>query len=210
MTSATISDTLAKFSLTGFLSTLQEHHSHTTRHTLLVATMAADFCNGLQIKDETTEVMISGAIVHDIGKTNVRLAILDKPGALSQSELDLIRQHPLHGFHILEKSNNIDPRIKALVLDHHELLDGSGYPHGKGEQDLDTNIRILTICDIFSALIEKRSYKPALPTAEALKILEDMGGKLDQALVREFKLLQTQQSGFAAVNARTRLKPSAA
>ncbi len=79
--------------------------------------------------------------------------------------------------------------ILDMVLHHHEYLDGSGYPHGlKGDQISDLS-RLITIADVYAALIEQRSYKPALSGAQAFKILQAMGPKLDAALVREFQPL---------------------
>ncbi|GAA0783000.1 HD domain-containing protein [Roseibium denhamense] len=200
--SDTINGTLAKYSLSSFLGALQDYHSHTTRHTLLVATVAADFCEKLKLSEKTREMMVSGAIVHDIGKTSIPLAILDKPGKLSESEMELVRTHARHGQRILAKHPKIDDRIKTLALEHHEFLDGSGYPDGKSGNDLCTEVRILTICDIYSALIEQRSYKAPIPSRIAIGMLEEMGGKLDQRLVAEFKKIHQAESGFAKVRPR--------
>jgi HD-GYP domain-containing protein (c-di-GMP phosphodiesterase class II) len=73
-----------------------------------------------------------------------------------------------------------------VVLHHHEYLDGSGYPHGLKGSEISDLLRILTIADIFGALIERRSYKPPLPGEVAYQVLLDMGPKLDKDLVREF------------------------
>ncbi|WP_420410973.1 HD-GYP domain-containing protein [Roseibium sp.] len=169
---------------------------------MLVATVAAEFCTRLNLSDDIRELLISGAIVHDIGKTQIPLAILDKPAKLSDSEMELVRTHPRHGYRILQKNPKLDDRIKILALEHHEYLDGSGYPDGKVEKDLCLEVRILTICDIYSALIEKRSYKPPLSHNEAIRILDSMGGKLDQRLLAEFKKIMRPAPGFATVRAK--------
>jgi putative nucleotidyltransferase with HDIG domain len=198
----TISGTLVKYSLSNFLGALQGYHSHTTRHTLLVATLAAEFCNRLQLAGDIRELLISGSIVHDIGKTRIPLAILDKPAKLSQSETELVQTHPRHGHRILKKTPKLDERIAQLALEHHEYLDGSGYPDGKTEEALCQEVRLLTICDIYAALIEKRSYKPPLPHHEAIRILESMNGKLDQNLLAEFKKIMRPAGGFAKVRSK--------
>jgi len=201
--SDTISGTLVKYSLSGFLGNLQGYHSHTTRHTLLVATVAAEFCKKLSLSEDAREMLISGAIVHDIGKTQIPLAILDKPGKLTDVEMELIKTHPRNGYRILQKTPRLDERIRTLALEHHEYLDGSGYPNGKTDKDLCQEVRILTICDIYGALIEKRSYKPPLSHAEAIRILEDMDGKLDKPLPKEFKMAIGPDRAFASSRSRT-------
>ena len=74
-----------------------------------------------------------------------------------------------------------------MVVHHHELLDGSGYPHGLQASEISDLVRIMTISDVFGALIEKRSYKPPMSSEAAYQILLDMGPKLDRDLVRAFK-----------------------
>jgi HD-GYP domain-containing protein (c-di-GMP phosphodiesterase class II) len=69
-------------------------------------------------------------------------------------------------------------------LRHHEMLDGSGYPDGVSGAQISDLVRLVTICDIYAALIERRSYRQAIEPASAFKVLEDMGGKLESALVR--------------------------
>ena len=76
-----------------------------------------------------------------------------------------------------------------MVVHHHEYLDGSGYPHGLQGREICDLVRIMTISDIFGALIERRSYKPPLAAEAAYQILLDMGPKLDTDLVRAFKAL---------------------
>ena len=76
-----------------------------------------------------------------------------------------------------------------MVIHHHECLDGSGYPHGLQADEISDFVRILTIADIFGALIERRSYKPPLSAEAAYQILLNMGPKLDKDLVREFRFV---------------------
>jgi HD-GYP domain-containing protein (c-di-GMP phosphodiesterase class II) len=74
-----------------------------------------------------------------------------------------------------------------MVVHHHEYLDGSGYPHGLRANEISDLVRIMTICDIFGALIEQRSYRAPMPGAKAYQILVELGPKLDKELVREFE-----------------------
>jgi HD-GYP domain-containing protein (c-di-GMP phosphodiesterase class II) len=83
----------------------------------------------------------------------------------------------------------LQPEMVDMVVHHHEYLDGSGYPHGLKGSEIADLVRIITIADVFGALIERRSYKPALSSQKAYDILLDMGPKLDKDLVREFSFV---------------------
>ena len=98
-----------------------------------------------------------------------------------------MKQHPLFGLDALKSAPGVPADIVETVVHHHEYLDGSGYPHGLKGGEISDLVRALTIADIFAALIERRSYKPVLPSDKAYQILLDMGPKLDKDLVREFR-----------------------
>jgi HD-GYP domain-containing protein (c-di-GMP phosphodiesterase class II) len=126
-------------------------------------------------------------MLHDIGKARIPLAILEKPGPLNEEELGVMRKHPQFGFDALGTVPGLPGEMLDMVVHHHEYLDGSGYPHGLHAGEISDLVRIITIADIFGALIERRSYKPPLSGSAAYKILLDMGPKLDKDLVREFR-----------------------
>ena len=125
-------------------------------------------------------------MVHDIGKAKIPVAILEKPGPLDQDELAVMRQHPQLGKDSLAGMPDIPADTIDIVLHHHEYLDGSGYPHGLKGAEINDLVRLMTISDIFGALLERRSYKPPLSGSAAYRILLDMGPKLDRDLIREF------------------------
>jgi HD-GYP domain-containing protein (c-di-GMP phosphodiesterase class II) len=124
---------------------------------------------------------------HDIGKARIPLAILDKPGRLDPGERAMIETHPAAGYDFLKGHDRISPEILDAVRHHHEFLDGSGYPDALCAESIGDIVRILTISDIFAALIEHRHYKPTMPRADAYNILSGMSGKLEKALVASFK-----------------------
>lgn len=160
----------------------------THRHCLTVAGLAAAFAQALGLNEADSFQLIKGALLHDIGKAQISLAILNKPAPLTPQERREMARHPALGYDML-RDGDYDPLTLAVVRSHHEYLDGSGYPDGlKGSQIPDL-VRLITICDIFAALIEARPYKVPLPAAEAYAILERMGAKLDADLVRAFGLV---------------------
>jgi HD-GYP domain-containing protein (c-di-GMP phosphodiesterase class II) len=124
---------------------------------------------------------------HDIGKAKIPLAILDKPGRLDAEERALIETHPGAGYDLLKGNPGISPEILDAVRHHHEYLDGSGYPDALCAASISDIVRILTISDIFAALIEYRHYKPTMPRERAYEILQGMRGKLEMPLVAAFR-----------------------
>ena len=101
-------------------------------------------------------------------------------------ELSVMRNHPKLGFDSLQNIPGTDPEILDMVLHHHEYLDGSGYPEGLSRAQLSDLVRLITIADVYGALIERRSYKLPMSPQAAYEVLENMGPKLDADLVREF------------------------
>ncbi|GGB34808.1 phosphohydrolase [Roseibium aquae] len=171
----------------GWMGTVQHHHSFTFRHSLHVAGLATAFAQSLGWPEPDCAEIAAGGLLHDIGKTRIPLSILDKPGRLSDEERALINMHPEFGREILKTQLDIPRDLKKMAVQHHELLDGTGYPAGLSGDQIDVKVRLMTICDIFAALTEKRSYKRALSPREAYGELRGMGGKLDADLVRKFR-----------------------
>lgn len=184
-----IIDALHADGIVAWLEAVQSHHSHTYRHSMLVAGYATAFADLVQMAPADKDLFVAGALVHDIGKTKISLAVLDKPGALTHEEFDLIKKHPVYSDEILAVNPDMDPVVRQLARHHHEYLDGSGYPDGLSGENISPMVRMLTICDIYSALIEKRSYKECLSPRQAFTILFEMGGKIDQQLLKQFRVL---------------------
>ena len=182
-----IADRIIERGLTEWLTTVRRHHEGTYQHCLLVTGVAIDFGLRLGLRRSDLERLYSAAMLHDIGKATIPLAILDKPGRLDVDERTLIETHPVAGYDFLKANTGISAEILDAVRHHHEYLDGSGYPDALCAEGITDIVRMLTISDIFTALIEDRHYKPAMPRAEAYSILSRMQGKLEKALVASFK-----------------------
>ena len=172
----------------GWIETVRTHHDGTFQHCLLVTGYMAAFANGLGMRLIDKESLTTAALLHDIGKMSVPVAILDKPGKLTAAELEVIRKHPENGHEYLTRHSSMPHGILHAVLHHHEFLDGSGYPGRLAGADIPDLTRMLTICDINAALVERRGYKEPMLQAEAAIILADMArsNKLDGDLVRAF------------------------
>jgi putative nucleotidyltransferase with HDIG domain len=182
-----ISDCVAEEGLSEWLEVVRRHHEGTYQHCLLVTGTAVAFGLKLGLAAADIERLYSAAMFHDIGKAKIPLAVLDKPGRLEPGERALIETHPAAGYDILKGVRGISPEILHAVRHHHEFLDGSGYPDALCAESISDLVRVLTIADIFAALIEDRRYRPALPRAQAYEILGGMCGKLEAPLVKAFR-----------------------
>ncbi len=177
---------MAECGLGLWLDTVRQHHNQTYQHCLIVTGVTIAFAQHLGFSRADQRRMSLGAMLHDIGKARIPLAILDKPSSLTGDEMALMSKHPEYGLDALKGSPGVKAELLDIVIHHHEYLDGSGYPHGLRGSEISDTVRIVTICDVFSALVERRAYRPPLAAARAHQMLVDMGNKLDRDLVREF------------------------
>jgi putative nucleotidyltransferase with HDIG domain len=175
--------------MTQWIAAVRDHHSYTYRHCMLVAGVTAAFAQYLGIGTSCRRRLMRGALLHDIGKAYISVAILDKPDKLTDAERLIMRAHPRHGRRFLEKHHGTEAELIEIVYRHHEVLDGSGYPEGLKAPEISDAVRLITICDVYAALIEPRPYKKERTKAEAFAIMEGMTGKLDGQLLSAFKPL---------------------
>lgn len=206
-TTRNVIHTLDSADMDTWLAAVRTHSSFTYKHVMVVTGFAAAFGLVFNMSHEDKERLTLAALVHDIGKTKTPLKILDKPGKLSDAELRTMRKHPVEGYEILKKSPDLGHEVAMVARSHHEYLDGSGYPDGLVASEIPDIVRVMTVIDIFSALIEARSYKRSLPPTQAYTVLQEMGGKLDQDVVRAFEPIALSQNANDLV---TRLNRSVA
>jgi putative nucleotidyltransferase with HDIG domain len=174
-------------SIREWLTTVGCHHTDSYRHCLFVTGFAVAFAQHLGMREADQRRLTRAALLHDVGKAFIPLAILDKPGQLSDEEKAIIRQHPQLGFDALTKQGGFPPEMLDVILHHHELLDGTGYPNGLKDSQISDIVRLTTIVDIYAALVEKRAYRLPFTHSRAFGIMEGMGAKLDQQLLQAFR-----------------------
>lgn len=179
-------ETIADSGIRRWLEIVWTYDNVTYQHCMLVTGLAAEFARSLGLSAKDQERLTRGALVHDLGKAKIPLPILNKPGRLTDEELAVMRTHPAMGYELLRAQGDYEPEMLDVVLRHHELLDGSGYPDGLSGSQIGDLVRLITICDIYAALIERRPYKQPMPPSRAFEILQDMGNKLEAPLVRAF------------------------
>ena len=161
---------------------LAERDASTEEHTRRVALLAAEVGEELKLPAAARRDLAVGGLLHDVGKLSVPLAILRKPGPLDDDEFAEIRRHPVAGRRLLEELGGFPEAVRRLVSDHHERLDGSGYPRGLSGADLAIETRVLAACDVYDALVSDRVYRAAWTPERALALLHDDAG-FDPAVV---------------------------
>jgi putative nucleotidyltransferase with HDIG domain len=155
---------------------LAERDRSTAEHTRRVALLAAAVAEELKMPAAARRDLAMGGLLHDVGKLSVPLEILNKPGALDDDEYAQIKRHPASGRALLEELGGFPEPVRRLVSDHHERLDGKGYPRGLAAGDLDLRTCVLTACDVYDALVSDRVYRAAWTPQRALALLHEESG----------------------------------
>jgi HD-GYP domain-containing protein (c-di-GMP phosphodiesterase class II) len=179
---------------------LAQRDEYTEQHTRRVALRAVQVGEALGLSASRLRSLAIGGLVHDIGKLSVPDSILKKPAALDDEEYSVIRKHPEWGTRLLEELGGFSDSVRRLVQDHHERLDGNGYPRGLPAADLDLDTRILTVCDVYDALISPRVYRPAWTHEQAMGLLRDQTGTaFDERCVTALESVLSHKPGNLTV-----------
>lgn len=166
---------------------LYGYHNYTYSHCVNVGIIS--ICIGIKLnyRRDTLVHLGTAGILHDIGKQQVPITILNKKGKLTEDEFAIIKEHPKAGYQMLMDSCNLSSLSKIGVLDHHERYDGSGYPRGLKGKKISIFGRIVAVADTYDAMISDRAYRPGYSTAEAVEFLMGSCGRLyDYEVVDSF------------------------
>lgn len=163
--------------VTVLANTVAVKDPYTARHSGQVAQIAGNIAQEMGADPEVVEGMRVMGLLHDLGKIAIPSAILSKPGMLNQQEFDLIKTHPQVGHDVLMDFKFPWP-VALAVLQHHERLDGSGYPHGFSGGNIILEARILAVADVVEAMASHRPYRPAQGLDEAIREIPEMQGVL--------------------------------
>lgn len=168
------------------ISTLKVSDEYTFKHSVDVATMSMIVAKKLGMShEEIYDIGIAG-LLHDIGKSKIPNEILNKPGRLTDEEFDIMKQHSVFGYRILQEKKDIKESIKMAVLQHHEKINGNGYPLGVGVAQITPFAKILSVVDIYDALVTERPYKEGFSPRDAVEMLMAMTAELDIVSLRGF------------------------
>ncbi|MDH5630541.1 MAG: HD-GYP domain-containing protein, partial [Gammaproteobacteria bacterium] len=157
-------------------------------HSVSVSILMALFAKYLDLDRDLITQLATGAFLHDVGKIQVPEEILNKPGKLTYEEFEQMKLHVVYTREILESTKGINNISRSVASNHHEKLNGKGYPLGLKEEELSYFDKMITICDIYDALIAHRVYKQGLPQTKSFAILRELAknGELDAGLVDKF------------------------
>lgn len=170
----------------GILRGVRDHDDYTYVHSLRVSIHLSLLGHAMGIRGRDLKTLAVGGLMHDIGKARVPLEVLNKPARLTDQEWPKMKAHVLHSKKIIERTPDISRGIKAIALQHHEKLNGAGYPYGIKGAELNDLARMASIVDIYGALTDRRAYKPAFSVEKAMPIMLSMKDELDQGLVKLF------------------------
>src|SRR5665648_338603 len=168
---------------------------YTSGHQKRVAKLACAIAEEMSLPQDKTEGLYAAGILHDIGKMNVPAEILSKPGRLSEIELSLIKTHPQAGSDII-KEMEFPWAVSLIVLQHHERIDGSGYPQGLKGDEILLEARIIGVADVVEAMASHRPYRPALGIDKALEEISQNRGILYDPEVVDACLKLFKEKGF--------------
>jgi len=169
------------------LKGVRGHDNYSYVHSMRVATLLSLFGAAIGIKGDEHMILTAGGLLHDVGKMSIPHEVLNKAGKLDDSEFFVMKSHVTHTVEFLEMTQTLPKGVMIIAGQHHEKLDGSGYPDGLKGKELNQLARMAAIIDVFSALTDRRVYKPPMEPEKAFSIMGNMEGHLDQPLMMVFK-----------------------
>jgi putative nucleotidyltransferase with HDIG domain len=160
---------------------------YTRGHSDLVSRYAVEIARRMELTDNEIEVIKRGGMLHDVGKIGIDEAILNKKDRLTDEEFDEIKNHTIYGAEILAPVGFLRGE-REIVLQHHEKMDGSGYPHGIVGDDICIGARIIAVCDVFEGITSNRPYRKPMEPEQVVELLREEAGskKLDPDIVEVF------------------------
>lgn len=175
----------------GFRSVLdgvRNHDDYTYAHSLRAATFLTLLGHASGFSENEQLLLASGGLLHDVGKMKIPFEILNKPGKLTPEEFEIMKSHVSHTVDYLSSQTGIPKAVFIIAEQHHEKIDGSGYPYGLKGAELNELARMAAVVDVFTALTDRRVYRDPMEPEKALVLMkEEMKGHLDQNYVEAFK-----------------------
>ncbi len=171
------------------LKGVRDHDNYSYAHSVGTATLLLLFGYTIGLKEPDLSLLATGGLLHDVGKLSIPPEVLDKPPAsFTAEEHKVMQSHVPLTLQYLERCPDIPKKLLAIAAEHHERLDGSGYPLGLKGGALNELARMASIVDVFCELSEKRTYRPPLDAEQALRVMTvDMAAKLDQKMLGLFR-----------------------
>lgn len=172
------------------LDGVRNHDDYTYAHSMRVATLLSLLGHAAGFKNDEQLLLASGGLLHDVGKMMIPHHILNKPGKLDAAEFDIMKSHVPETIKYLKTAGDIPAAVFIIAEQHHEKINGMGYPNGLKGSELNELARMAAIVDVFSALTDRRVYKAAMESSKAMTIMtEEMTDHLDQRFVKMFRTI---------------------
>ena len=169
---------------------IASHDYYTHTHSINVSIYALSLGKHLNLPDQELQTLGESALMHDLGKSQVRADIINKNGKLTHTEFEHMQNHPSWGYDIAVKLGVKNEKILDGIRHHHEKLNGTGYPDRLQDHQISLFARIICICDIFDALTTRRSYKDPVTTFNTLSMMKkEMEHEIDERLLNSFILM---------------------
>lgn len=202
----TIKTLLSLNGVISYLHLINTKDDYTFRHSLNVAVICGVIGKWLNFSGEKLKDVVLAGLLHDIGKTRIPVEILNKPAKLSGNEMSFMKQHPMLGYELIFGSKEIGASVKMAILQHHERLDGTGYPQSLFKNDISQEAKIVAVADTYDAMTTHRIYRSSLtPFLVMEELLQEMFGKLDA----EICMLFINNTKDALVGSKVRLNNGA-
>ncbi len=170
------------------LRRIKDKDAYLYTHSVNVSLLSIMIGRWLELDDQTINRLGVAGMLHDIGKVHIPDAILNKPAALTAQEFEIIKNHSVYGYRVLQEQPEVDQQIMYAVLMHHERMDGSGYPSGVGFGKIPNLASVIAIADTFDAITSKRVYSEKRTPYMAADIImkESLAGKVDPRISKVF------------------------
>jgi putative nucleotidyltransferase with HDIG domain len=165
---------------------LKNHDEYTYMHSVAVCALMVALARRLGLPEEQIRDAGAAGMLHDLGKAAMPLAVLNKPGALSDDEFKIMKAHPVRGHQMLKASGSATEAVLDVALHHHEKFDGSGYPHNLKGDAISLMARMGAVCDVYDAITSNRPYKKAWGPAESLQRMVSWKGHFDELMLKAF------------------------
>ncbi|MGG7165525.1 HD-GYP domain-containing protein [Clostridium ihumii] len=167
---------------------IKTHDNYTMLHSVDTGANTAFIGLALGFNKDMLNELVIGGTLHDIGKLKIPISIIDKKGPLTEDEYNEIKRHTIYGVEVLKGKHGIPKSALRTILEHHEKLDGTGYPYGMKDKEISINAKITSVCDVFDALTSDRSYRKKFNPTDAYElILSEAGRSFDERVVTAFK-----------------------
>ena len=164
------------------ITSIREKDDYLLEHSVSVSVLMTVFAKYLDIDQKIVKQLAIGAFLHDIGKIKIPDEILQKPSKLTEAEFEVMKTHTVHSFNIIKDMNDVSEISLEVVAQHHEKLNGNGYPYQLTGEDISEYGKMISICDIFDALTADRVYKKGYTKVKAFSILRKLASQGDLEL----------------------------